>query len=183
MNTNKDFVQRKTIRLKGFDYSSEGAYFVTICTQDRKQILSEIITITPVDTTNFCVGEGLAPPVYSVKLKPCGEVVYEQIKLLESRFQNVHITDFVIMPDHIHMIIFLNRKAGGASPSPTLNDVVCAFKSLTSRICKQKYGVQKMFQRSFAEHVIRDREDYDKHRRYIYENPLRWYYDELRKEE
>ena len=54
------------------------------------------------------------------------------------------------MPDHIHAAIFLHGKAGGASPSPTLDDVLCAFKSLTSRSCKQKYGMEKMFQRSSA---------------------------------
>ena len=65
------------------------------------------------------------------------------------------------------------------SPSPTLNDVVCAFKSLTSRICKQRYGIEKIFQRSYAEHIIRDTKDYDTRRRYIYENPIRWYYKHL----
>ena len=68
------------------------------------------------------------------------------------------------------------------SPSPTLDDVICAFKSLTSRICKQKYGIEKMFQRSYAEHIVRDREDYEIRRKYIYENPMRWYYKYLNTE-
>ena len=73
--------------------------------------------------------------------------------------------------------------AAGASPSPTLNGVICAFKSLTSRSCKQKFGIEKMFQRSYAEHIVRDRDDYETRRKYIYENPVRWYYDELYTEE
>ena len=73
--------------------------------------------------------------------------------------------------------------SGGASPSPTLDDVVCAFKSLTSRSWKQKFGIEKMFQRSYAEHIVRDRDDYETRRKYIYENPLRWHYDELYTEE
>ena len=167
MDKEKDLPKRKSTRLKGFDYSTEGAYFVTICVNDRKPILSEVI--------KTAVGEGLAPPEYSVKLKPCGEAVKEQLQHIENRFSSVSVEDYVIMPDHIHVIIFLHGKAGGASPSPTLNDVICAFKSLTSRECKQKYGIEKIFQRSYAEHIVRNIEDYETRRKYICENPLRWY--------
>ena len=172
MDKEKELPKRKPTRLKNFDYSSAGAYFVTICIRDRMNILSEIT-----------VGEGLAPPEITVKLKPCGEVVKEQLQLIEARFPSVTIEDYVIMPDHIHAVIFLHEKAGGASPSPTLDDVVCAFKSLTSRSCKQKFGIEKMFQRSSAEHIVRDRDDYETRRKYIYENPMRWYYKHLKTEE
>ena len=163
--------KRKSTRLKNYDYSSTGVYFVTICTEDRKQILSEIVK-----TTNSSVGEGLAPPAYSVNLKPCGEISKEQLLSLENRFPTVNVKAFVIMPNHIHMMLYLHKSTGGASPSPTLDDVICAFKSLISRICKQKFGTGKIFQRSSAEHIIRDREDYETRRKYIYENPMRWYY-------
>ena len=194
MDKEKELPRRKSTRLKGHDYSIAGAYFVTICTRDRMRLLSEIVKA---DLPNTCqvnglaVGEGLAPPLpnetgiavsegtisneYLVKLKPCGKVVQEQLQAIETRFPSVRIRDFVIMPDHIHVIIVLCGR-GGASPSPTLDDVICAFKSLTSRICKQKYGIEKMFQRSSADHIIRDREDYETRRKYIYENPMRWYY-------
>jgi REP element-mobilizing transposase RayT len=182
MDNDKDLPKRKSTRLKNFDYSSAGAYFVTICVRDRMQILSEIVRtdLTSVDKTIvIAVGEGLAPPEITVKLKPCGEVVKEQLQLIETRFPSVTVEDYVIMPDHIHAVIFLHGKAGGASPSPTLDDVICAFKSLTSRSCKQKYGIEKMFQRSSAEHIVRDREDYETRRKYIYENPKRGYYKYL----
>ena len=178
----KELPKRKPTRLKKFDYSSAGAYFVTICIRDRMNILSEIVKtdLTATDKTNgLAVGEGLAPPEITVKLKPCGEVVKEQLQLIEARFPSVTIEDYVIMPDHIHAVIFLHEKTGGASPSPTLDDVICAFKSLTSRNCKQKYGIEKMFQRSSVEHIVRDREDYESHRKYMYENPMRWYYKYL----
>jgi REP element-mobilizing transposase RayT len=150
------------------------------------QILSEIATTALASTVKrigMAVGEGLAPPEITVKLKPCGEVVEEQLRLIEARFPGVTVADYVIMPDHIHAVIFLHEKAGGASPSPTLDDVICAFKSLTSRSCKQKYGMEKMFQRSFSDHIVRDREDYETRRKYIYENPKRWYYKYLNTEE
>ena len=185
MDNEKELPKRKPTRLKNFDYSSVGAYFVTICTRDRKQILSEIVkTELPAadEATNSAVGEGLAPPEYSVKLKPCGEVAKEQLQLIENRFSTVTVEDYVIMPDHIHAVIFLHEKARGASPSPTLDTVICAFKSLTSRICKQRYGIERMFQRSSAEHIVRDREDYETRRKYIHENPIRWYYKYLNTE-
>ena len=182
MDIEKELPQRKSTRLKNFDYSSAGTYFVTICVRDRMQILSEIIRddITATEkTSGIAVGEGLAPPEITVKLKPCGEIVKEQLQLIGTRFPNITVEDYVIMPDHIHAVIFLHGKAGGASPSPTLDDVICSFKSLTSRRCKQKYGIEKMFQRSSAEHIVRDREDYETRRKYIYENPKRWYYKYL----
>lgn len=83
------------------------------------------------------------------------------------------------MPDHIHVILYLRKEPGGASPSPTLDDVICAFESLTSRACKQQYGINKMLQRSSAEHIIRDMADYETRRKYIYENHIRWYYKYL----
>ena len=167
MDNEKCLPKRKSTRRKNFDYSSAGAYFVTICVRDRMQILSEIVR-TDLPATNktieTAVGEGLAPPEITVKLKPCGEVVKEQLQLIETRFPSVTVEDYVMMPDHIHAVIFLHEKTGGASPSSTLDDILCAFKSLTSRNCKQKYGIEKMFQRSSAEHIVCDREDYETRR-------------------
>ncbi len=83
MKMEEKIPERKPTRIKNYDYSSTGAYFVTICTQDRKQILSEIIrkNNAPVSETNdYAVGEGFAPPAYSVKLKPWGEIAEEQLK-------------------------------------------------------------------------------------------------------
>ena len=96
---------RKPNRLKNYDYSQNGAYFITICVQDRKPILSQII-----------VGEGLAPPV--LKLLPFGECIKEQINNLEIRYENVKIDNYVIMPNHIHILMRIENQTGGASPSP-----------------------------------------------------------------
>ena len=185
MDKENELPKRKPTRLKDFDYSTPGAYFVTICTRDRKHIFSEIVipNAATTEVTNSAVGEGLAPPEYTVKLKPCGKVAQEQLRLLETRFASVTIEDYIIMPDHIHAIILLHEQAGGASPSPTLDGVLCAFKSLTSRICKREFGIEKIFQRSYADHIVRNREDYETRRKYIYENPLRWYYKHLHTEE
>ena len=87
MDKGKELPKRKPTRLKNFDYSSAGAYFVTICIRDRMHILSEIVKadLTATDKTNgLAVGEWLAPPEITVKLKPCGEVVKEQLQLIEA---------------------------------------------------------------------------------------------------
>ena len=73
----------------------------------------------------------------------------------------------------------VNHVTLATSPSPTLDDVVCALKSLISRNCKKQYGIEKIFQRSSAEHIIRDQKDYETRRKYIYENPMKWYYKQL----
>ena len=120
MNGENQLPKRKPTRLKNFDYSTKGAYFVTICVRDRMKILSEIVKInlSPNDREiGTAVGEGLAPPEITVILKPCGEIVKEQLQLIEARFPSVTIEDYVIMPDHIHAVIFLHEKTGGASPS------------------------------------------------------------------
>lgn len=157
--------KRKPNRLENYDYSQNGAYFLTICVRDRRPILSQI-----------SVGAGLAPP--AVRLLPCGEIAKEQLMALEERYPGVRIDQYVIMPNHIHILMSI-RKTGGASPAPTVSNVVGAFKSLTARACAKRVRTEKLFQRSFYDHVIRDEADYEIKWRYIEENPLRWCDDEL----
>ena len=83
------------------------------------------------------------------------------------------------MPNHIHAIITLSDMAAGASPRPTLTDVVCVFKSLTTAECKKVKNADKIFQTSFYEHVIRSDTDYAEIYDYIKYNPDRWHEDKL----
>lgn len=152
--------RRKRIHLKNYDYSSEGVYFVTISVYNRRKILSKV------------VGRGLAPA--KIEYTDYGKVAENQLLLLEKRYPFLRIDAYVIMPDHIHMMLAFGEKEAGVSPRPTLYDVVCAYKSLTTRECKKICPVEKLFQTSFYEHIIRDQEDYNEKARYIEENPLRW---------
>ena len=153
---------RKPTRLREYDYSSPGAYFITICTRDRRCILSDIPA--PPDLTDASgravprgqnVGEGLAPP--AVILSPMGVLVETQLLLLPDRFPSLSMDRYVIMPNHVHLLLSLSGDVpGGASPSPTIPDMVGALKSQTSRLS----GAAPLWQRSFYDHVVRNDTEY-----------------------
>ena len=160
--------KRKHPRLDHYDYSTTGAYYITICTQKRRCLLSRI------------VGRGLAPA--EIQYTPYGQIAQEQLLLLEQRYPSLKVNQYVIMPNHIHAILLLEEKAG-VSARPTIMDIVCAYKSLTTRLCKQVQPIEKLFQSSFYEHVIRGREDYHEIAEYIANNPKQWELDKLYTEE
>ena len=122
------------------------------------------------------VGRGLAPA--EIEYTQYGEIAKEQLLLLENRFPNLKIDQYVIMPNHIHAIFVLTETAG-ASPRPTVMDIVSAYKSLTARECKKVRPIEKLFQTSFYKHVIRGREDYSEIAEYIMNNPKQWELDTL----
>ena len=127
------------------------------------------------------VGRGLAPAEEVVaECTELGRIAEQQLFPLEERYPFLAVDRYVIMPNHIHAIFVLKRETAGASPRPTVTDIVCAYKSLTTRECKRNgFSSGKLFQTSFYDHVIQDREDYEGTARYIAENPMRWAYDEL----
>jgi len=160
--------KRKHPRLEHYDYSTAGAYFITICTQNRRCLLSRI------------VGRGLAPA--EIQYTAYGQIAQKQLMLLEQRYPSLKIDQYVIMPNHIHAILLL-KEMSGDSQRPTIMDIVCAYKSLTTRECKSIQSIDKLFQTSFYEHVIRGCEDYDEIAEYIQNNPKQWELDSLYAEE
>ena len=177
MDQEKELLKRKDLRLKYYDYSSAGAYFVTICIKDRKRILADIIKP---------VGVGaLDDP--QIRLKPIGKIVEKNL-LSSENISGVTIDRYVIMPDHIHVIILLDpekyaKVEHGSSRAPTpTNEMLPHIVSTFKRFCNKEIG-DNIFQRGYIEHIIRDRDDYETRTKYIYENPIRWYYDELYTEE
>lgn len=149
--------KRKPTRLKGYDYSTPGMYFVTICTHNRKCILSHI------------VGEGLCALPHN-ELTKIGKDVEISIQYINNQYYNVCIEKYVIMPNHIHLIVELNLTGGHGNPP--LQDVIAQFKSYTTK----KYG-DILWQRSFHDHIIRGKEDYEKIWKYIDTNVLKWELD------
>ena len=150
--------------MKSFDYSENHRYFVTICAKDRKRLFSVIR-----------VGEGLAPP--ATQLSFIGKVIEEQLAALENRYRCITVENYVIMPNHIHAILRLEN-SGGASPSPTIHDVICSFKSLVTRTCRLNGCTVDIWQRSYYEHIIRNENDYKNIWTYIDSNPAHWAEDE-----
>ena len=102
--------------------------------------------------------------------------------MLEERYPVLRIDRYVIMPNHIHIILILDASAG-ASPRPTVPEIICAYKSITTRECKKVRPIDKLFQTSFYEHVIRGQADYDEIATYIDNNPKQWELDKLYAEE
>lgn len=150
--------QRKQNRLLQYDYSQNGAYFVTVCTKDKQKILCDI------------VGAGLrARP--RIKLTPFGEQVQASILYMSERYTDISIDTYVIMPNHVHFIFRINRMADGRG-DPPLHKIIGEFKSYTTHL----YGAP-LWQRSFHDHIIRGEEDYSDIAEYIENNPAKWLED------
>ena len=164
----EDKAKRKHPRMQGYDYSQAGYYYVTICTQDKLPILSKIR-----------VGRGLAPAADTsvVELSGKGRIIEEQLLALQERYVFARIDKYVIMPTHIHVIVELLEDAAGASPRPTLSDIICAFKSLSTRLCNllDNLKSRKIWQASFYEEVIRSESAYLQIWKYIDDNPSKWH--------
>lgn len=148
--------QRKPNRIPSYDYSQNGAYFITLCTQDRKQILSNI------------VGDGFpVPTVY-------GKVAEEFIRIIPTKYPAVSVDKYVIMPDHIHILLRIDVTTDGTgNPSPTLGTIMGWYKyQVTKTINNTKHtSGEQLFQRSYYDHVIRNQQDYDEVWEYIESNP------------
>jgi len=130
------------------------------------------------------VGRGLAPAeTNGIEYTSLGRIAEQQLLLLEKRYSSLTVDRYVIMSNHIHAVLILTNETAGASPRPTIMDIVCAYKSLMTKECKTRGFDEKLFQTSFYDHVIRNREDYNEILKYIYKNPTRWYYDELYSQE
>jgi putative transposase len=157
---------RRSIRLKGYDYAQAGAYFVTMCTQDRACLLGDV------------VGE-------EVRLSDAGSMIQAVWDGLPNRFPGMELDAFVVMPNHVHGIAtFVGAglappaEKGAASSAPTLGNVVRAFKSLSAiHVNRLLRRSGPLWQRGYFDHVVRDDRDLERIREYIATNPLRWALD------
>ncbi len=191
----KELPKRKPTRLKNFDYNSSGAYFLTICTENRQQILSRIVGGDVLDAPSGDVldapfgdvldapsGDVLDAP-FGVELLSYGEIANKYINQLNKVYDNIKVDRYVIMPNHIHIILFVfDDGASRTSPPTRQHSAVSRFVSTFKRFCNKECG-KNIWQRHFHDHIIRDRHDYEEHLKYIHENPLRWQYDALYTEE
>ena len=144
---------RKNIRLQGHDYSSAGYYFITMCVKGRNPLFGKIVGTT-----------ALGRP--SVELSPLGECLDKTIQFAEKN--NVRIDKYVVMPNHVHMIIILTHEPDDRGRS-SLQQVVRNIKSYTT-----KWAGFSFWQARFHDHIIRNETDYQRIWQYIDENPARW---------
>ena len=159
-----DLPKRKPTRLKNYDYSSTGAYFITICTKNRKEILSKID-----------VGTGV-PDCPKNILSEYGKIADEQIKTMNDLYENLSVDKYIIMPNHIHLLIRILNNDNGQSgtPVPTrANSIISRFISTFKRFCNKKYG-QNIWQDRSNDHIVRGENDYQRIWEYIDKNPIKW---------
>ena len=145
-----DRPMRKSPRISNFDYARDNYYFVTICTYDKRCIFGSINSISRY-----------------------GKIAAESIRNLSGRYSGVKIDKFVVMPNHVHIIIIIgcNNKF---EQNPSLEQVVGLYKSGVSREIHKLNSDISVWQRSFHDHVIRNQADYERIWSYIDTNPIRW---------
>ena len=169
MDKEKELSQRKRLRLKNFDYSTPGAYFVTVCTHNRKCTLSRVV--------------GAIHESPEIQLTEYGKIVDRLINAIP-RQSLATIDRYVIMPNHIHLVIMITDsdelRAIRESPlrgRSVISKIIGYIKMNASKEIHNRYGNVTVWQRGFHDHIIRNRNDYEKISKYIYENPIVWQYD------
>ena len=183
MNTKTTLPKRKSPRLPGYDYTLGGGYFITIVTHKHRPLFGEVVN-----------GE--------VVLNEVGEMIKKEWLNLSASFPNVHLDQFIVMPNHLHGILFITEpdvgeglvpsrkkshkeidsiKRAPTRDAPTLGEIIGAFKSKTT--VKYIQGVKafgwlpfkkRLWQRSLYGRIIRDEEELHNLREYIYHNVAKW---------
>ena len=155
--------KRKNIRLKHYDYSSNGAYFLTICVKDGQNLFGEI-----------AVG-GTSPAIVFVKLNAIGDMIKTYIENINTIYNDITVQKYVVMPNHIHMLVTVDCEGGRTmfapteARAPTMSRVVKQFKGAITK--QMGYSI---WQRSYYDRVIRTEAEYQYAWQYIDENPAKW---------
>lgn len=154
--------KRKPNRLKNYDYSSVGAYFITICTRDRKNYFWK-------DKESKSVGATTGRPIYEL-LTEYGKIVDLSINNIPNTYPAVILESYVIMPNHIHLLLRIcPDEYGRPMVAPTIANVVKQMKGYATK----KIG-KSIWQKLYHDRIVRNRDEYNKIAKYIYENPMNW---------
>ena len=155
-----DLPRRRQLRLKDYDYSQPGYYFITICAEGKtKYFWLEL--------------KGVDDPAHPFQMQSnkIGDIVCECWNKINELYDGIKTDSFCLMPNHIHGIIVIEN-AGGQG-RPPLQKIIQGFKSVTTRMCF-KYNFQTIWQRGYYEHIIRAEEESYKIKEYIENNALKW---------
>ena len=158
---NMEHPNRKRVRLPGFDYDTPGYYFITLCTTQKQKLLCDI------------VGTGL-PDGPQVRFTQYGQIALAQLEQMCDFYDDLKVEKYVIMPNHIHMLIHLTDSGlyREKNANPT-NNRISQFIGTFKRFCNRAYG-RNIWQARSYDHVIRGEQDYREIWAYIDENPIRW---------
>ena len=162
---------RRSVRLSGYDYAQSGAYFVTICAENRACLFG-IVT----DGT--------------VQLNDAGRIVQTAWSGLPGRFSQINVDSFVVMPNHIHGIIVVGAQfiaplnslsnkveeaaSGTMNRTPTVGEIIRTYKAVSTRAIRCTVNADFRWQRNYYEHIVRNEESLNRIRQYIVDNPIRW---------
>jgi REP element-mobilizing transposase RayT len=173
MSSNNIRHHRRSIRLPEYDYSQEGIYYITICTQGRKCLFGEIRN-------------------GKIALSECGRIVDDWWQNIPERYSGVILDEYVIMPNHMHGIIiiggYVDNGVGAIHELPLrikrramiLPKIIGYFKMNSAKQINQIYNSpgNKIWQRNYWEHVIRNEKSLHKIREYIHDNQWHWASDD-----
>lgn len=166
--------KRKANRLPTYDYAQNGAYFITICTQDRQEILWADNDLETVED----VGAHSVRPQRSPHLSQAGKVVEDAILQIHAHYPAVQLEKYAIMPNHVHLLLMIQREQGGRTLcAPTLSLVIKQMKENVT-----KHLGHSIWQKSFHDHVIRTQYGFEMIWQYIDTNPQNWHKDCFYKE-
>jgi len=184
MAYDSDLHNRRSIRLDDYDYRNAGAYFVTICTDDKRLLFGEVVR-------------------GRMRLSPCGRVAVDCWQAIPEHHEHVTLDAFVVMPNHVHGIVVItenasnNERRGTMHRAPTtdgaskndknttrrefgrpqagsLGRIVGTYKAAVTRRCRRVHRPDFGWQRNYYERILRDRRELHLTRRYIADNPRQW---------
>jgi putative transposase len=145
--------RRRSTRLPGYDYSQAGAYFITVCTQNRAMLFGEVIDC-------------------DVRLTEMGTIVQQIWSDLPTHYDGIDLDAFIVMPNHVHGIIVLSDQSDRRH---AISEIVRGFKTFSARRANERLGRRgALWQRGYYEHVIRNEKALDRIRVYIANNPPQW---------
>lgn len=163
--------QRKQNRLQGYDYGRPGYYFITVCIEKHAEMLGEVV--------RECRGAHCAPAY--VRLSNIGHVVNNAILQIPAYHPKACVDKYVIMPNHVHMIVCLGGNDGRAMRAPTCRSSIPQIVRGMKEAVTKALGFN-MWQKSYHDHIIRNEADYRRIWEYIDTNPAKWredcYYEE-----
>ena len=150
---------RKHPRLSCYDYDEGGMYFLTICTKNKEKLLCRIVGRDVLD----------AP---SILLTEKGKIVEKYIHSINNA-ENVSVEHYVIMPNHIHLLIYVDNPLGASGTSRPTHAALPRTVSGFKRLCNKEIG-ENIWQDSYYDRIIRGHKDFENHWNYIDKNPYLW---------